>query len=135
MITNRDIKKLKAVFATKEDLKEFATKKDLKQFATKDDLKNFVTKDYLEKVLDERFDQFFKRLEVYLDHRFRPLEEMAADYYKFKDYVTDKLDWLVGKYQKFEDEHMILTSQYSSINERLDTHETEIKTLEKKAVS
>jgi ABC-type Fe3+/spermidine/putrescine transport system ATPase subunit len=46
MITDSDIKKLKAVFATKDDLKQFATKDDLvgmekrqnQKFATKDDL-------------------------------------------------------------------------------------------------
>lgn len=32
-------------FATKDDLKNFATKDDLKNFATKDDIKNFATKD------------------------------------------------------------------------------------------
>jgi len=44
MLTNRDITKLKTIFATKEDLKRFATKKDLKRFATKEDLKDFPTK-------------------------------------------------------------------------------------------
>jgi hypothetical protein len=72
MITDKDIQKLKAVFATKDDLinmehrfdskfatkddlinmehrfdSKFATKNDLKNFATKDDLKNFATKDDL----------------------------------------------------------------------------------------
>ena len=47
MITDKDVKKLKEVFATKDDLKTFATKDDLKTFATKDDLKTFATKDDL----------------------------------------------------------------------------------------
>ncbi len=55
MITDADVKKLKAVFATKDDLvamekrfdRKFATKDDLKRFATKDDLKRFATKDDL----------------------------------------------------------------------------------------
>jgi len=38
MITDDDIKKLKGVFATKDDLNRFATKDDLNRFATKDDL-------------------------------------------------------------------------------------------------
>lgn len=38
MITDDDIKKLKSVFATKDDLNRFATKDDLNRFATKDDL-------------------------------------------------------------------------------------------------
>lgn len=56
MITDADIKKMKAVFTTKEDLKvlelRMATKDDLiilrkefiEKFATKDDLKRFATK-------------------------------------------------------------------------------------------
>lgn len=78
--------------------------------------KNFITEDILNKKLDERFTRF----EKYLDHRLQPLEEMAEDFYKFQDFVIDKLDWLMGKYIKFEDEHMILTNRYSSINERLE---------------
>jgi hypothetical protein len=61
MITDADIKKLKAVFATKDDLigmekrfdRKFATKDDLigmekrfdRKFATKNDLRRFATKD------------------------------------------------------------------------------------------
>ncbi|MEA2701522.1 MAG: hypothetical protein QOE22_231 [Candidatus Parcubacteria bacterium] len=44
MITDRDITKLKSVFATKDDLTAFATKKDLNAFATKGDLTAFATK-------------------------------------------------------------------------------------------
>lgn len=49
MIKNEDIKQLKSIFATKEDLEKFATKDELKKFATKDDLKRFATKDDLKK--------------------------------------------------------------------------------------
>jgi|GEM_PF-1055294 len=63
MITDADIKKLKTVFATKDDMNEmkggisgikhnlnrFATKDDLKRFATKDDLNRFATKDDLKR--------------------------------------------------------------------------------------
>ena len=48
MITDADIKKMKAVFATKDDLKSFATKDDLKsleaRMATKDELKSLDLK-------------------------------------------------------------------------------------------
>ena len=47
MITDKDVTKLKKVFATKDDLKQFAKKDDLKNFATKDDLKQFAKKDDL----------------------------------------------------------------------------------------
>lgn len=58
MITDKDIQKLKSVFATKDDLGKFATKDDLKKFATKDDLKKFATKDDLvafEGRIDKKF--------------------------------------------------------------------------------
>ena len=38
MITDKDITKLKSVFATKDDFKSFAKKEDLNRFATKEDL-------------------------------------------------------------------------------------------------
>ena len=38
MITNQDVKKLKSVFATKDDLKSMEDRQN-KRFATKDDLK------------------------------------------------------------------------------------------------
>ena len=38
MLTDKDIKKLTSVFATKKDLVQFATKKDLGLFATKQDI-------------------------------------------------------------------------------------------------
>ena len=41
MITDNDIKKLKTVFATKEDLKAYTTKEDLRAYATKMDLIDF----------------------------------------------------------------------------------------------
>jgi len=53
MITDTDIKKLKQVFATKDDLKKCATKDDLKKFATKDDLKKYATRDDLIDFKDE----------------------------------------------------------------------------------
>jgi hypothetical protein len=63
MITDADIKKLKAVFATKNDLKameqrfdkKFATKNDLKAFATKDDLVSMekrLKKDIVKDIVD-----------------------------------------------------------------------------------
>ena len=49
-LNNDDIKLLKSIFTTKDDLKRFATKDDLKRFATKDDLKGFATKADLKKL-------------------------------------------------------------------------------------
>ena len=46
MITDIDIKKMKRIFATKEDLKKFATKKDFELLSNKFD-KKFATKDQI----------------------------------------------------------------------------------------
>ena len=69
MITDRDIEKLKTVFATKEDLKQFATKDDLKRFATKEDLNRFVTKLELREELKEWSNEIISTIEkVFNDH-------------------------------------------------------------------
>lgn len=81
-----------------------------------------VTKGYLDEVLDSRFNEFFNRLVEYLDFRLEPLEEEAKKSAKFRKFTTDKLDWLVGKYTKFEEEHMILTHQQIELNKKLETH-------------
>jgi hypothetical protein len=44
MIDDNDIKKLKTIFATKDDLKNFATKDDLKYLASKSELNDSVRK-------------------------------------------------------------------------------------------
>lgn len=43
MLTKNDIKLLKEVFTTKDDLKKFVLKEDLKNFATKDDLRSEIS--------------------------------------------------------------------------------------------
>ena len=54
MITDTDVKKLKKVFTTKDDLNKFATKDDLKKLATKKwTLENFATKGEMYLIRDE----------------------------------------------------------------------------------
>lgn len=71
-ITNKDIEKMKEVFATKEDLEKFATKEELSKF--KDEVV-----DGLDKVMDElgkiREDQVFaKAKDVELERRLEKVE-------------------------------------------------------------
>lgn len=87
----------------------------MKKTNKKDEL---VTKGYLE----EQFNKLFNRLIIYLDHRFEPLEREMEKNAKFREFAADKLDWLTGKYQKFEEEHMILTHQQIELNKKLETH-------------
>ena len=50
---------------------------------------------------------------------------------KFRDQTYKTLDWLVGAFKKFDEEHTILSGKYSTINIKLDNHEERITTLEK----
>lgn len=55
MLTNADIKKLKEVFATKDDWKKFATKDDLKNELRKE-LRKYTTKNDLKEAVRELMD-------------------------------------------------------------------------------
>lgn len=84
MITDKDIIKLKKVFATKEDLekmkKVFATKEDLKKLevSTKEDIEQLALMtsrsfqaherrfDQMEKKFDEKFDRLFSHIDGFL---------------------------------------------------------------------
>jgi DNA invertase Pin-like site-specific DNA recombinase len=77
MLTDSDIKKLKKIFATKEDLKKFATKDDLKKFATKEDLKAFATKEDLKKFATK--EDLRKGLTEMTDEIVREMTEVIGD--------------------------------------------------------
>ncbi len=91
-----------------------------------------VTVDVLEAVLDKRFEQFGKQITTqivsqlieYIDMRVGAVETNQEE-------MRNTLDWLVGAYKKFEEEHMILTSKYTSVQHRLDNHEDRLVELEK----
>lgn len=84
----------------------------LKQGLT--DLKRDVT------LLSFRVDSIEKEIKIF-----------RQEFIDFKDKVYTNLDWLVGAFKKFDEEHSILTGRYSDVNEKLDNHETRIKILEK----
>ncbi len=50
----------------------------------------------------------------------------------FKDKMITNMDWLIGAFKKFDEEHTILTGKYSDVGDKLDNHETRIKILEAK---
>ena len=93
MITNKDIEKMKKVFATKDDLKNFATKNDIKginqemnRFATKEDIKKelqkYATKENfkdLNKDLIRKIDQVRKDLNEKSDKIILTLAEDIGD--------------------------------------------------------
>ena len=110
-----------------------------------------VTVAQLENVLDKRFEQFGRQITEnitgritqqvtqqvtqqtthvvsqlieYIDVRVGAVEKIQME-------MKNTLDWLVGAYKKFEEEHMVLTSKYSSVQHRLDDHEERLVVLEK----
>ena len=120
MITDKDIQKLKTVFATKEDLNSFSTKDDLKNFATKDDLKNFATKDDLEK-LEIRTGESFIDVKDKIDN----LENQFKD---LKNEVISMEDHIIKEIQSMK------LDQQASLSHRREIadHETRITKIEQK---
>ncbi|MFA5770746.1 MAG: hypothetical protein WC894_04610 [Patescibacteria group bacterium] len=103
--------------------------------------KTFVTKEYLNEYLNEKLDSTEKGLkkeirssENYLNYKIDTLEkkvdDFKAEFTGFKDSVLKSLDWLVGAFTKFEEEHTVLTEQNGRANGKLDNHEARISDLE-----
>ncbi len=92
--------------------------------------KVFVTKSYFTKEL-KRLDRRFDGLKMYIDLRLEPLNGLG----EFKESVLKTLDWLVGAFKKFDEEHTILAGRYGEINMKIENHESRIGLLEKKTYS
>ena len=100
--------------------------------------KTFVTKRYLDKKLDLSKKDLKKELkssENYLNYKIdtmeNKLDKFKEEFSSFKDSALKSLDWLVGAFTKFEEEHTILTEQNKRINGKLDNHEGRIFSLER----
>lgn len=108
MITDADVKKLKIIFTTKKDLKktELLLKRDLKS-----------TENYLNYKIDT--------LE-------KKVDDFKEEFIGFKDSVLKSLDWLVGAFKKFDEEHTVLSEQNKRTNGKLDNHEKRIFSLEQR---
>ncbi|OGK31204.1 hypothetical protein A3F29_01775 [Candidatus Roizmanbacteria bacterium RIFCSPHIGHO2_12_FULL_33_9] len=114
MITDRDIKKIK-----KELVKDFITKKEFLQFTNENNnFKLGVNKRF--ELLEYRVAQLTKEFKEFRD-------EMR----EFREQTYKSLDWLVGAFKKFDEEHTILSTRYSTINKTIDNHENRITSLEK----
>ncbi len=116
MITDNDIKKLKTIFATKDDLKALDHKLDTK-FATKDDLKAFATKDDLDlKVVglvhSVELDQKLEAMESRLDKKYNK--------------VMNVMDKVVGELQNIRDNMTMMQGH----KDQLEDHEDRITALE-----
>lgn len=61
------------------------------------------------------------------------LKEFKNEFIEFRNYVTKTLDWLVGAFKKFDEEHTVFSEKSMKITAKLDNHESRIQTLEKKS--
>jgi L-lactate utilization protein LutB len=138
MITDNDIKKLKTIFATKDNLKRFATKDDLKRFATKDDLKRFATKDDLKRFATKddlkRFatKDDLKRFSTKDDLEFAVSdlvhkEEFNQKFSQFKSDIFDKLDQVIGELKTNREEREVMVYQVANHEDRIEVIETKLQ--------
>lgn len=96
---------------------------------------HFITKKHFDskmKNVDRRFERLMYGINLrfdYMEERLKKLDSVDERL----DKIMNTLDWLVGRYKKFDEEHVILTGRYGKINEKLHSHETRITVLEKKS--
>lgn len=90
--------------------------------------KIFVTKEELKLEID-RANNYTEKLFMALS---KDLSDFKNEMREFRDSTAKTLDWLVGAFKKFDEEHSILTARYSTIGKTIDNHELRITNLEKK---
>jgi hypothetical protein len=79
---------------------------------------------------EDRLNKRIDRVIKYIDLKINPFEEMRQDFYDFKNKIFDRLDWLIGRYKKFEDEYTVQAEQNKRILDRLENHEERISHME-----
>lgn len=121
-ITDKDVEKLKGVFATKEDLNRFATKDEMNidklklVFATKEDLRSFRNEVAL------RFDE--------LKNVFATKEDLKA--FATRDEILTRLDKILGEQEKTKGDKILAKDKDDKQDLRLDDLELKVKGLEEK---
>lgn len=88
--------------------------------------KVFITK----RELKESENRLIKYIDFKTDRLENSILSLSKELTEFKEQTARTLDWLVGAFKKFDEEHMILSSNYTTINKTLDNHETRITNLE-----
>ena len=76
-------------------------KKTTNGLATKKDLKE----------TEERLDKKINAVKNYFDFQLEPIHEFVKEFKEFKNNIFDKLDWLIGRYRKFDEELAVKTEQ------------------------
>lgn len=121
-------------YATKEDLRTGLSKlrKEMKNDLRKE-IKGVRTD---MQSLGKGLRQEIKGVQHYLDYKIemykKEVDEFKKEFIDFKDKVLTNLDWLVGAFKKFDEEHIVLSGNYSDINVKLDDHGSRITLLESK---
>lgn len=91
----------------------------------------------LEKRVEKNFQELKRRSEIrqrygvftqgMLEDLFdKKFEEKLAPIRKKLQDVDEKLDWLIGEYKKFEEEHTLLGSRVASLSDRLEIAEQKL---------
>jgi len=110
---------------------------------------NYLTKDYFDKELTKRLNRSIKNITEYVDIRFnevdrrfeqvdRRFEQVDRRFEQIDEKlnkIMNHLDWLVGEYKRFDEEHIVATEQSRRQNDKLENHETRISTLEQRTIS
>ncbi len=98
---------------------------------------DLVTKQYLDKrFIQERkytqtyIDGKFDALMKYIDFKTEGIEELRSDFAGLKSDMFDKLDWLIGAYQRLDEERIVHAQHHEDINKTTDNHEIRIGQLE-----
>lgn len=110
-----------------------------KYFITKNEFNSFKKEFFQTR---NKFNKDHKNLINSVDFRFlnvlesiyklsKELADFKREMMDFKDHMYKTLDFLVGSYKKFDEEHSILTTRYSTIGKTIDNHEKRISLLEK----
>ena len=116
----------KEYFITEMDRRLIIQNKDIdKQFDLRDK--------YIDKTLgkqDEKFSKRFKAIQASIDFSLKPIIQEQEINKKFRFEVMKTLDWLVGAFKRFDEEHSILAGNYSNVTDQLDDHGQRIDKLE-----
>jgi hypothetical protein len=119
-LTNKDIEKLKTIFATKEDLFGFATKEDLARFATKEDLSRFATKEDLARFVTKAE---FAELKA-------NVQDLNTGFQVLNNRMLINFDAVFKELQSIRQELVSFLGLYRRHDEQLINHEGRIAKLE-----
>lgn len=88
---------------------------------------------YIDKRLNEQDKTISKRftaMQESIDFSLEPIMQEQEINKKFRFEVMKTLDWLVGAFKRFDEEHSVLAGNYSNVTDQLDSHDKRIDKLE-----